>query len=115
MMRDMESKQSKTAADSLSTAYEQRTKELYDARGALAEAVSTLTAELSFCREERERVLEENRGLREHAKALRTEIVKLERGLADANRRTDAVLNLKVVRWTSWPRAVVYRMRTRGR
>ena len=105
-MLDMDGRQSETAADSLSAAYEQRTKELYDARGALAQAVSTLTAELSHCREERHRVLDENRGLREHAEALRAEI-------AAANQRTAAVLNLKVVRWTAWPRAVVYRMRTR--
>ena len=112
-MRDMEGRQSDTAGDSLSAAHEQRTKELYDARGALAEAVSTLTAELNHCREERDRVLEENRGLREHTEALRAEIEKLEHGLAAANQRTAAVSNLKVVRWTAWPRAVVYRMRAR--
>jgi hypothetical protein len=112
-MRDMDDQQSETAADPLSAAYEQRTKELYDARGALAEAVSTLTAELSHCREERDRGLVENRGLREHAEALRAEIEKLEHGLAAANQRTAAVLNLKVVRWTAWPRTLVYRIRTR--
>jgi chromosome segregation ATPase len=111
-MRNMESRQSENAADSLSAAYEQRTKELYGARGALAEAVATLTAELSFGREERKRMLEENRGLREHIKALEAEIEKLEHGLAAANQRTDAVLNLKVVRWTAGPRSVIYRMRT---
>jgi predicted nuclease with TOPRIM domain len=109
----MEGQQPETAADQLSAAYEVRTKELYDARGALAEAVSTLTAELSHCRQERERLLEENHGLREHAKALQGEIDKLDQGLAVANQRTAAVQNLKIVRWTAWPRAIVYRMRTR--
>ena len=55
-MRDMEDRQTETGADSLSAAYEQRTKELYDARGALAEAVSSLTSELSHCCEERRQV-----------------------------------------------------------
>jgi chromosome segregation ATPase len=111
-MRNMESRQSEKAAESLAAAYKQRTKEIYDARGALAEAVSTLTAELTHCREERDRVVDENRGLREHAEALHAEIEKLERGLAAANQRIEAVLNLRVVRWTAWPRAVVYRIRT---
>jgi predicted nuclease with TOPRIM domain len=114
-MRDMEDQQSETAADPLAAAYEHRTKELYGVRGALAEAVSMLTAELSFGREERKRLLEENQGLREHTKALEAEIEKLEHGLAAANQRTEAVLNLKVVRWTAWPRAVIHRTRTRRR
>lgn len=114
-MRDMEGQQPETAGDQLSAAYEQRTKELYDARGALAEAVSTLTAELNHCHQERERLLEENQGLRENAKALQAKIDKLDGSLAVADQRTAAVQNLKVVRWTAWPRAVVYRMRTRRR
>jgi regulator of replication initiation timing len=108
----MDDRPSDAQRDPLSAAYEQRTKDLYDARGALAEAVSTLTGELTHCREERERLLEENRGLREHAEALQAEIGKLEDGLAVANQRTAAVQNLKVVRWSAWPRAVLYRIRT---
>ena len=82
----------------ISKAYEQRTKQLYEARGALSEAVSTLAAELAQCREERDK-------LREYATSL-------ERGIAVANDRTAAVLNMRAVRWTARPRALLHRLRS---
>jgi DNA repair exonuclease SbcCD ATPase subunit len=53
--------------DELGEAYEQRTNQLHEARGALAEAVATLTAELRVRREEAEAIRRDNRALHEQA------------------------------------------------
>jgi hypothetical protein len=101
------------AGDPLAGAYEQRTKQLYDARAALAEAVSALTVELgqrreesTALRDERDRALLDSRALREHAAALEGE-------LRTARELAAALRNMKVVRWTTWPRRIVYRLRAR--
>lgn len=115
------------AADLLSEAYEQRTKHLRDARTALAEAVSALRAELGHRRQEvaalgadRDQARRDHRAERERSQALdreaqelRTRIAALEAELRDARERVTAVRNLKVVRWTAWPRRSLYRWRAR--
>jgi predicted nucleic acid-binding Zn-ribbon protein len=118
-LRDM-SQDPHQQGDALSIAYEERAKQLYEARGALAEAVSTLRQELGYCREERDQALTENTGLRQHAQALTGEIEKLrhyasglEGEVQAANERTAAVLNMKAVRWTARPRRTVQRLRAR--
>lgn len=99
----------------LAVAYEQRTRQLRDARAALAEAVSALTDELTQRREE-------VRGLRQHEVALSAEIQKAldySSHLQEELRRTSELVatlqNMKVVRWTARPRRIVYRLRARHR
>jgi tRNA (mo5U34)-methyltransferase len=96
-----------------SGAYEQRTRQLHEARGALAEAVSALTTELNQRREERNQALRENRALREQADALNTEIQNLRQHWHAAHEENVAFRNMKVVRWTASPRRFVYRLRAR--
>jgi uncharacterized coiled-coil DUF342 family protein len=116
------------AAD-LTRAYEQRSEQLYEARGALAEAVATVTTELNHCRSERDRAQVDADGLRAHADALQREIAKLrryseqlEREARDAHAAFAAlqaklvvVENMKVIRWSTRPRALVRRLRGRSR
>jgi hypothetical protein len=111
----------------LASAYEQRTKQLHETRSALAEAVSALTMELKQQRDEREQALVdreqaviENRGLRKQAEALDTEVQNLRHRLAAlegelqaAHELTVTVRNMKVMRWTTWPRRLVDRLRAR--
>ena len=70
-MSDMERGQSETSADSLSAAYERRTSQLYETRGALAEAVATLTVEARAVREDIQRLRKENDWLRADNQVLR--------------------------------------------
>lgn len=99
----------------LRRAYDERTIQLHDARGALAEAVAALTVELARRREEsaalldeRERAFRENRALRERAG-------ELEAALEAARTRATVLAEMKVVRYTAWPRRLVYRLRARRR
>jgi hypothetical protein len=110
-----EARASEAAGNTLASAYEQRTNQLHEARGALAEAVSVLTADLNQRRHELDRALRENRDLRERAEALDTEVQSLRQHLVAAREQTAAVRNMKVVRWTVWPRRLVYRVRARGK
>jgi predicted RNase H-like nuclease (RuvC/YqgF family) len=114
--------------DPLTAAYEQRTTQLHEARGALAEAVSVLKVELDQRREE-------SKGLREHAdnlaaeadkqrhyaesftaeiQQLRKDVARLEAELQATRELLASVRNMRVVRWTVWPRRIVYRLRARG-
>lgn len=86
--------------DALAAAYERRTAQLYEARAGLAEAVSVLTVEL--------------RELREHAHRQSEVIAGLEAELETAKKLIEAQRNMKVVRWTQWPRRFVYRLRGRA-
>ena len=97
----------------VATAYEQRTKQLHEARGALAEAVSALTAELNHARSERDRAQSEVAGLRDHVSALDAEIEKQRHALEVVHEQMAVIRNMKVVRWTAWPRRLVYRQRAR--
>jgi tRNA U34 5-carboxymethylaminomethyl modifying GTPase MnmE/TrmE len=106
--------------DALADAYAQRTKQLHEARGALAEAVSALTTQLTQQREElrqrtdeRDQALRENRSLSEHVEALDAEIQKLDEHLRTAHEQNVAFRNMKVVRWSGPPRRFVYRLRAR--
>ena len=94
--------------DALTGAYEERTRQLYDARGALSEAVSALTLELSRLREQHDEAGTQIRALREQQEAHRQRTAALEAELA-------VMRNMKVVRWTKLPRAIVYRWRARRR
>jgi hypothetical protein len=118
----------KARGEPLSEAYERRTKDLHDARGALAEAVSVLTAELkdaraegAVVRAERDHLLQENRTMREHTDALVIEVKKkqerasvLEEALQAERDRVAVLSNMKVVRWSASIHGVVYRLRQRG-
>jgi predicted RNase H-like nuclease (RuvC/YqgF family) len=111
----------------LVTAYEQRTNQLREARGALAEAVSALTAELDRRRaetaalqDERDRAQLEQRAERERAEALAGELearslreAELEAELRESRKQVAVLANMKVVRFTVWPRRIVYRLRAR--
>lgn len=116
----------------LAAAYEERTKQLHEARGALAEAVSTLRLELEQRREEAIALTRENGELRklavdhhrlavdhhklhEHAQALSKEVERLEAELISAQHLIEVLRNMKVVRWTVRPRRLLYRMRERHR
>jgi hypothetical protein len=99
----------------LDIAYAERTTQLHDARGALAEAVATLTGELHRQREEYDRLVEESRGSREHNQALETELQKLQAYAQMLQEQLTACRNMKVVRWTASPRRFVYGLRARRR
>jgi chromosome segregation ATPase len=92
-------------------AYEERTRQLHDARGALAEAVAALTVELGHRREEaaelreqRDLALRDNDALRREVEARGERMVELEEVI-----RT--LRNMKVVRWSASLRGIVYRLR----
>jgi uncharacterized coiled-coil DUF342 family protein len=113
----------------LSAAYAERTKQLHDARGAIAEAVSTLRAELGHRREElaavrqeaatlrdeRDRAVTDNRALRQEVEAQRRRIAELEEGLEQTTELVAVLQNMKVVRWSGPLRRFVYRLRARRR
>jgi RNA polymerase-interacting CarD/CdnL/TRCF family regulator len=94
--------------DPMAKAYEQRNMQLNDARIALAEVVSALTAELTSRTQERDQGLQENR-------ALRDQIAVLEHELRAAHGDIAALRGMKIVRWTARPRHLVHRIRTRRR
>jgi hypothetical protein len=94
--------------DARTVAHEERTRQLYDARAALSEAVSALTLELSRLREEHDEARAEIQALRDKQGAQEQHSAALEAELA-------VMRNMKVVRWTRWPRTVVYRLRARER
>ena len=121
--------------DQLASAYWARTAELHDARRALAEAVSSLTVELRDRREqlaaargeaealrrERDRAVVDSDALRQRAEMvtaerdfLRQHTAALEAELRAAHDQTEVLRNMKVVRWTVWPRRIWYRLRPRG-
>jgi chromosome segregation ATPase len=86
-------------SDDLTVAYEQRTKQLCDARAALAEAVAALTVELgqrreesAGLREELARLREESARLREESARLREELARLREELARTGDERDRVL-----------------------
>jgi hypothetical protein len=87
-------------------AYEQRNTQLHDARVALAQAVSAITMELAQKNRERELALQENRALREQLGAM-------EGQLRAAHADIAALRGMKVVRWTTRPRRLVYKIRAR--
>jgi septal ring factor EnvC (AmiA/AmiB activator) len=95
-----------TPDEALNAAYTARTNQLYEARGALAEAVAELTKELQHRRAE---AAELNKQLEARSK----QVARLERDLQATSREIEALRNMKVVRWTAWPRAAVYRWRAR--
>jgi len=113
----------------LFAAYEERTKQLYDARGAIAEAVAALTAELEqrrreavtlreearALRDELDSAVTDNRALREEVEAQRLRMAALEEALAKTRRDVEAFRNMKVVRWSAPARRIVYRLRARRR
>ena len=97
----------------MAMAYEERTKQLYDARAALSGAVSALTAELANLRRDLDRAAVENRGLKHQERALREHIEVLVQRIEALERELAVIRNMKVLRWTAWPRRIVYRLRAR--
>jgi predicted RNase H-like nuclease (RuvC/YqgF family) len=121
--------------DSLRTAYEARTHQLYEGRLTLAEAVSVLTVELgerreesaalrkecAALRDERDRAVLDNRAVRERAATLDREILKLsqrmtalESQLEQSQKQNAALRNMTVVRLTALLRRIVNGLRARG-
>src|SRR5947209_3017318 len=96
------------ADELLMLAYEERTRQLHDARAALSGAVSALTVELAGLREQRDLAQVDIRNLREAQEVLLARIATLERELA-------AIRNQRVVRWTRWPRSTLRRLLKRTR
>jgi ABC-type transporter Mla subunit MlaD len=88
------------------TAYEERNQQLYDARGALAEAVAELTTELHHRRGEVAQ-------LTAQLEAVSRNAAKLENALRESSELITVLRNMKVVRWTAWPRRLVYRLQSR--
>lgn len=91
----------------LARAYDQRTKQVYDARRALGEAVTGLRTELTHRREEvaalrdeRDRAVADNRALRESRAALELEFLA-------AREELSVLRNMKVVRWAEIPRRFI--------
>jgi chromosome segregation ATPase len=113
----------------LATAYRQRDQQLYETRGALGEAVSTLTAELRAKREElaslqaeRERLMADNQALRDEVHRLTASLQQLHRdaaaleaALTAARARVARLDNMKLVRWTRPIRRTLDRLRKTGR
>lgn len=111
-----------TSDESLGAAYEQRTIQLHEARSALADAVAAIRLELddrrnesAGLREDNRSLREDNRLLRQDAEALRERAIGLEAELQATDELLATVRNMKVVRWTAWPRQIVYRLRDRHR
>ena len=126
---------SEDSAGLVAAAYERQTAQLHAARGALAETVHTLLTELEQRRQESSRLADDNatlsehaKGLSEYAQGLSEELARLReevRGLRERNEALEAELrimsdlvtvfrNMKILRWTVWPRRMVYRLRMRG-
>ena len=122
--------------DQLAKAYEQRTTQVHEARGALADAVSALRLELEQQREQAAKLHDENAALREdnhalredthnvhqHAERLTSELHQqreraegLEAELSSTRKLLDDLRGMKVVRWTAGPRRLVYRLRRHRR
>jgi predicted RNase H-like nuclease (RuvC/YqgF family) len=101
--------------DSLSEAYAERTRQLHEARGSLAEAVATLRTELSQRRAESAALREgldaadlRHQTLATDNRALYAEIDRLNTLVSDLQ-------NTKVMRWSAGPRRAVHRLRARLR
>lgn len=106
MMRGAVAESDSESTGPLRVAYEERDRQLREARGALAELVSELTEELRELRNDRQGLMGENRALRE-------EVDKQLRGVAQLNERIAVLENLKAVRWTAPVRGFLYRVRRR--
>ena len=103
-------------------AYDERTIQLHEARGALGEAVAALTAELASRREEsgslsseRDRAVREAGALRSEVVTLQSRVAELEAALALERRKVTELQGMKVVRYTKVPRRLVYRWRAKRR
>jgi hypothetical protein len=107
-------------AEHLRLAHQRQTQQLYEARGALAEAVAALTVELGQRRDEiartiaeRDLVLLENEALKTDSQRIRDHITVLQREVELSHARIAAMQNMKVMRWTAGVRRLVYRLRDR--
>ena len=108
--------------DATRRAYDERTLQLHEARGALAEAVAALRSELAdrraqlaACAEERERAVSEADSLRGEVTALAGRVAELDAALVLERRKLEELEGTKVVRYTKRPRLFVYRLRARRR
>ena len=109
-----------SAGDPLERAYTERTQQLHDARGAVAEAVSTLRVELNRHREEaaalraeRDQAVADNQAVRHEVEAQRNRVGVLEDELRDSRELIAVLQNMKVMRWSAPVRRIVYRLRAR--
>ncbi len=124
-----ESSEQPGSAHLLSEAYTERTRQLYEARGALAEAVATLRAELNQRNEETTAHRAEAVALRKtlDAAELRSQTLDNERQALDTDNRglyaeierlnqvVSDLQNTKVMRCTAGARRAVHRVRARLR
>jgi len=106
----------------LAEAYEQRSEQLTDTRGALAEAVAALTVELgerrseaAALRAERDQARSDSDVLRADNQALRTKVDAQTEQLVALDQMVAAFQKMKVVRWSAPVRGFVYRLRARRR
>ncbi len=117
-----QSREQPGSAHLLSEAYTERTRQLHDARGALAEAVATLRAELNQRREETAAHRAEAVALRQtldavevRSQALDTDNRALYAEIERLNQVVSDLQNTKVMRWTAGARRARYRVRARLR
>jgi hypothetical protein len=118
MMRRISAPEEDNAAlsdDLLARAYRQRTKQLHETRSALAEAVSALAEEREARRDEAGALRAENQALCDQIGALAADSRQLRESTTALEDDVRSVRDLKVVRWTAWPRRLVYRLRARRR
>ncbi len=104
-------------------AYDERTIQLHEARGALGEAVAALSCRARepargirlALSSERDRAVGEAGALRSEVVALQSRVAELEAALALERRKVTELQGMKVVRYTKVPRRLVYRWRAKRR
>ena len=96
----------------LRRAYEERSRDLLDARTGLAEAVAALTAELRARRDEIASVLGENDALRGLAERSEREAAAQQQRAEAAEAALAAVRGMRIVRYSAPARRLVYRLRS---
>jgi chromosome segregation ATPase len=116
------------ADDPTAAAYEERTLQLHEARAALGEAVHTLRLELAQARQENvalrqqlEDLQQRHTALHDEWKALGAEVEWLRKQrtslmaeTARLEQEVHALKNMRVVRWSAWPRRILHRRGSEG-
>jgi chromosome segregation ATPase len=121
--------------DAANAAYLNRTSQLHEARAALGEAVHAMRLELDARREENESLharysalekewkelgaevkwqREERARLIAETEECREQLERLQQELSAAQELNATYRNMKVFRWTAWPRRIAHRLRGRG-
>jgi predicted RNase H-like nuclease (RuvC/YqgF family) len=101
------------SANELAAAFAQRTKQLYEARGVLGDALAALTEQLNEQRRETVMLREQVAALRDSLERAQLDNRKLEAELRDVLDLVNTMRNMKLMRWTARPRRLFYRARAR--